>query len=154
MCGIAGCVDLSGGASAGQLREMVSSMAGALAHRGPDDFGTWVDESGGIALGHRRLSIIDLSEAGHQPMISSHGGQALVDRPKMGFGVPMHTWLRGSLRDWAEDLLEPECMAAEGLLNPDPIRERWKQHLSGDLNWQYSLWPVLVFQQWLRSGGV
>ncbi len=525
MCGIAGCVDLSGGASAGQLREMVSSMAGALAHRGPDDFGTWVDESGGIALGHRRLSIIDLSEAGHQPMISPHGGQALVyngeiynyqglkreleshgtvfrghadsevlleacarwgvrrtldrlsgmfafahwdprsrrltlardhagmkplywgrfghwllfgselkalrrhpafvaeidpdalagfmafnyvpgtlsiyrnvrkvgmghfveidptgepreeafwrledlidkgargavqdpvaavdeldrqlqgavarhmvsdvpvasllsggidsslvtalmqrtspkpvqsfcvrfddpefneadharavaehlgtrhteitvddgmaeqvigrlpelydepfadlsqiptmgplhrdwngrrnghplidmrwidsetylpddilvkvdrasmaagleariplldreiidyawrlapelcfrngtgkwplrqvlyryvpremvDRPKMGFGVPMHTWLRGSLRDWAEDLLEPKCMAAEGLLNPDPIRERWKQHLSGDLNWQYSLWPVLVFQQWLRSGGV
>ena len=78
----------------------------------------------------------------------------MVDRPKMGFGVPMHTWLRGFLRDWAEDLLEPERMAAEGLLNPDPIRERWKQHLSGDLNWQYSLWPVLVFQQWLRSGGV
>lgn len=79
-----------------------------------------------------------------------HVPRKLVDRPKMGFGVPMHTWLRGSLRDWAEDLLDPVRMSAEGYLNPEPIQERWKQHLSGDVNWQYSLWPVLMFQQWLR----
>jgi len=74
----------------------------------------------------------------------------LVDRPKMGFGVPMHTWLRGPLRGWAEDLLDPRRMEAEGYLNAGPIQKKWRQHLSGEVNWHYALWPVLMFQLWLR----
>ncbi|WNK01361.1 asparagine synthase (glutamine-hydrolyzing) [Thalassospiraceae bacterium LMO-JJ14] len=88
-----------------------------------------------------------------QQVLHRHVPQQLTDRPKMGFGVPMHTWLRGPLRDWAEDLLDPRRMKEDGFLNPAPIRKRWEQHLAGDQNWQYSLWPVLIFQQWLRAGG-
>ncbi len=78
--------------------------------------------------------------------------KTLMERPKMGFGVPLEAWLRGPLREWAEDLLAPDSMRAEGYLNPDPIRRRWDEHCSGARNWQTSLWAVLMFQQWLRSG--
>lgn len=73
--------------------------------------------------------------------------RALVDRPKMGFGVPIDAWLRGPLREWAEALLAPHRLVEEGLA-PAPIRERWQQHLSGTANWQYPLWCVLMYQSW------
>jgi asparagine synthase (glutamine-hydrolysing) len=73
--------------------------------------------------------------------------KALVDRPKMGFGVPIDRWLRGPLRDWAEALLAPQHLVASGF-NPEPVRRRWEQHLSGAANWQYPLWCVLMYQSW------
>ena len=76
--------------------------------------------------------------------------QALIDRPKMGFGVPIDTWLRGPLREWAEDLLDEKKMRDQGFLNADPIREKWHQHVSGNGNWEYHLWDVLMFQAWLE----
>jgi asparagine synthase (glutamine-hydrolysing) len=75
----------------------------------------------------------------------------LMERPKMGFGVPIDAWLRGPLREWAEDLLDPVAMAQDGYLNPVPIQQKWREHLSGARNWQYHIWTVLQFQAWRRG---
>lgn len=75
---------------------------------------------------------------------------ALVERPKAGFGVPVGEWLRGSLRGWAEDLLDDRQIAKTGLLDAAEVRRRWDEHKTGRADWQYSLWTVLMFESWRR----
>ena len=73
-----------------------------------------------------------------------------VERPKMGFGIPLDAWLRGPMREWAEALLEPRCLGQRGLFDAGPIRKMWKDHLFGRGAWQYHLWDILMFQLWLQ----
>jgi asparagine synthase (glutamine-hydrolysing) len=79
-----------------------------------------------------------------------HIPRALLDRPKMGFGVPVDSWLRGPLREWAEDLLSESSLRAVGHLDVRPVRNRWHQHLSGHRNWRDSIWTLLMWQAWRR----
>jgi asparagine synthase (glutamine-hydrolysing) len=75
----------------------------------------------------------------------------IMERPKMGFRVPIDSWLRGPLREWAEDLLSEDNLARHGFFHVPSIRTKWKEHLSGARKWQYLLWGILVFQDWLNS---
>lgn len=82
-----------------------------------------------------------------------HVPKALIDRPKMGFEVPIGLWLRGGLRDWSETLLAPDRLAREGYLDVALITRLWHQHQSGQYNWGAQLWNVLMFQAWLECYG-
>lgn len=75
----------------------------------------------------------------------------LVERPKQGFGVPIHEWLRGPMRPWAEELLNESRLREEGFFCEQPIRQKWVEHVSGRHNWQAQMWGVLMFQAWLEQ---
>jgi asparagine synthase (glutamine-hydrolysing) len=83
-------------------------------------------------------------------LLYRHVPRDLIERPKMGFGVPVGEWMRGPLREWAEALLDERRLLEEGYFRPEPIRRMWQTHLEGTFNEQYRLWGVLMFQSWLE----
>jgi asparagine synthase (glutamine-hydrolysing) len=84
-------------------------------------------------------------------VLHRHVPRDLIERPKMGFGIPLDSWLRGPLRDWAESLLDETRLHSEGYFEPAPIREAWLAHLKGQSNQTFKLWAVLMFQSWLEE---
>lgn len=83
-------------------------------------------------------------------VLARHVPRPLFERPKAGFALPIEHWLRGKLKDWAEDLLDERRMRAVGLIDPEPVQKAWREHQSGTRNRQYRLWAVLMFEAWRR----
>lgn len=86
-------------------------------------------------------------------LLYRHVPKGLIDRPKVGFSVPLDEWLRGPLRPWAEALLAPQRLEREGYFKPAPIRQAWTDHLRGNASNGYKLWSILMFQAWLEVQG-
>jgi asparagine synthase (glutamine-hydrolysing) len=87
-------------------------------------------------------------------LLAKHVPDSLIDRPKSGFAIPISDWLRGPLRDWAEDLLSETALKNSELLEPAPIRAAWESHLSGRQNLQNPLWAILMYQLWDRAPSI
>ena len=86
-------------------------------------------------------------------MLYRHVPRELIERPKQGFAVPLDQWLRGPLRDWAQHLLDPARLRAEGFFDAGMVNRCWEEHQRGQRNWQYRLWNVLMFQAWHEAQG-
>jgi asparagine synthase (glutamine-hydrolysing) len=84
-------------------------------------------------------------------VLARHVPRELFERPKAGFAVPVGRWLRGPLRDWAEELLAPDALAADGLLDAAEVARLWRTHRSGRSDASRDLWPLLMFQAWRHA---
>jgi asparagine synthase (glutamine-hydrolysing) len=84
-------------------------------------------------------------------VLYKHVPKSIIERPKMGFGIPIDSWLRGPLTEWANALLDEDRLREEGFFEPEPVTKMWLEHKSGKRNWQYQLWDILMFQSWYEK---
>ena len=155
-----------GNAAPDAVRVMLADALGYL----PDDILTKVDRASMAVSLETRVPFLDhrvAAAAARVPIaMQVQGGQGkrllrkllhrelpreMFDRPKTGFAVPVGQWIRGPLRDWAEELLDERRMAADGWIDPAMVHRGWSEHLSGRRDSTAGLWAILMFQAWLRE---
>ena len=144
-------------------RMMYMDMAAYL----PDDILVKVDRASMATSLETRAPLLDykvIEYAWRTPLsmkVDNNGGKlllrtlleqympkALFDRPKQGFGIPHGDWIKGPLKDWAASLLDESRLRSEGFFNADMVTQKWQEHISGQKNWDYALWGLLMFQAW------
>lgn len=86
-------------------------------------------------------------------LLYRHVPQAMVDRPKKGFSIPLAAWLRGPLKDWGAALLDPARLRQQGVFHAEPILRKWQEHQSARHDWSTHLWSILMTQAWLEKVG-
>jgi len=124
-----------------------ASMASSLETRAPFldhrviEFSWQIDQSLKLRNGQGKWIL--------RQILNKYLPKNLIERPKKGFGVPLDSWLRGSLRDWAENLLDQKKLQEQGYFNSKLIRDKWTEHLSNKRDWQHDLWNILMFQAWM-----
>jgi asparagine synthetase B (glutamine-hydrolysing) len=157
----------------------VRTMANLLVHRGLDAGDVWIDETAGIAFGHRRLAMVDLTPTGvslldHRAVeyawrlprnmlvksgtgkhilreiLARHVPPALFERQKISFGIPLVDWIRGPLAEWVNTPLWEKSLSASDLFGVSYIRRYLDLHMSGRRNRQYALGTIIMFQAWHR----
>lgn len=138
----------------------------------PDDILTKVDRASMAASLEARIPLLDhrivefaWSLPSHMKLRKSKGKwllrevlhryvpEAMINRPKKGFAIPLSTWLRGPLKEWAGDMLSPERLKHSGLINSEPIQKKWQEHIAGERNWHYLIWDVLMLESWNENWG-
>ena len=124
-----------------------ASMFASLESRSPFLDHNVVEFAAGLPLNYKIKNGIGKSVL--RDVLYKHVPNKLIDRPKMGFDIPIGDWLRGSLREWADDLLDVKRIEEDGYFNADLVRKIWFEHQSGLNNMEHKLWPVLMFQAWL-----
>ncbi len=161
---------LPGGVAVRNLPDEAQVMLGDALHYLPGDILTKVDRAAmAISLETRapfldpdlaalaaRIPVCQKFAPGHgkailRRLLERHVPREIFDRPKAGFAVPVGEWIKGPLRDWAEDLLSEAALADGDLLIPGPIRARWHRHLAGQEDATQALWPILMLQAWRRK---
>jgi asparagine synthase (glutamine-hydrolysing) len=126
-----------------------AAMSASLETRAPFLDARTVRTAWSLDLSHRIRK--GIGKAALRDVLDRHVPRHLIERPKQGFAIPVDKWLRGPLKDWAENLISEELIEAFGVLEHQTVRNMWREHLSGRRNHGHLLWSFLMLQQWLQQ---